>query len=46
MKYIDNDDIKISFTASVIFLWAFFGPESFGHWIGNIFHAIKATTGV
>ena len=29
----------------VIFLWAFFGPESYGRWLGTIVRAFRDSAG-
>jgi hypothetical protein len=37
----------IPFTGGIIpFVYAFFYPESFGHWLGTIVHAFRAASGV
>jgi hypothetical protein len=36
----------VPFTSgSIIFIYAFFWPEGYGHWLGSIVHAFRATAG-
>lgn len=37
----------VPFTSGiVIFIYAFFWPESYGHWLGSIFHAFRVAAGI
>jgi hypothetical protein len=34
------------FTGTAFAIWAFFGPESYGRWLGTIVHAFRAASGI
>jgi hypothetical protein len=35
----------VPFTGLICGLWAFFGPESYGRWLGTIVHAFRVAAG-
>jgi hypothetical protein len=35
----------IPFTGILFAIWAFFGPESYGRWLGTIAHAFRGAAG-
>ncbi len=37
----------VPFTGGLLFvIYAFFWPESYGHWLGTIVHAFRAASGI
>jgi hypothetical protein len=39
-------NITIPFTGGlIVFVYAFFWPEGFGHWLGTIVHSFRAAAG-
>jgi len=36
----------VPFTGGLCALWAFFGPESYGTWLGTIVHAFRVAAGL
>lgn len=40
----DYDYVHVShswFLGTIVFIYALINPQGFGHWIGNIVHAVK-----
>jgi hypothetical protein len=35
----------VPFTGGLFVVWAFFGPESYGRWLGTIVHAFRTAAG-
>lgn len=47
-QYLSNVNTRnvIPFTGGILFVvYAFFWPESYGHWLGTIVHAFRAAAG-
>ncbi len=36
----------VPFTGGILAIYAFFWPEAYGHWLGMIVHAFRATSGI